>query len=48
MDSARCYGLLGESVPQVRVSARALALLGFVNFTLSFILESFPQMLALV
>ena len=32
MDSARYFDLLGESVPQVRVSARALALLGFVNF----------------
>ena len=34
MDSARYFNLLGESVPQVRVSARALALLGFVNFNL--------------
>ena len=32
MDSARYFDLLGESVPQVRVSARALALLGFINF----------------
>ena len=29
MDSARDFDLLGESVPEVRVSARALALLGF-------------------
>ena len=29
MDSARDFDLLGESVPQVRVSARTLALLGF-------------------
>ena len=28
MDSACDFGLLGESVPQVRVSARTLALLG--------------------
>ena len=28
MDSARYFDLLGESVPQVRVSARTLALLG--------------------
>ena len=32
MDRARYFNLLGESVPQVRVSARALGLLGFVNF----------------
>ena len=31
MDSARVFDLLGESVPQVRVSARALALLGFFS-----------------
>ena len=30
MDSARDFDLLGESVPQVRVSARALAILGFL------------------
>ena len=29
MDSERDFDLLGESVPQVRVSARTLALLGF-------------------
>ena len=29
MDSARYFGLLGESVPQVRVSARTLALREF-------------------
>ena len=29
MDSARDFDLLGESVPQVQVSARTLALLGF-------------------
>ena len=29
MDSARDFDLLGKSVPQVRVSARTLALLGF-------------------
>ena len=29
MDSARDFDLLGESVPQVRVSAHTLALLGF-------------------
>ena len=29
MDSACDFDLLGESVPQVRVSARTLALLGF-------------------
>ena len=29
MDSARDFDVLGESVPQVRVSARTLALLGF-------------------
>ena len=34
MDSVRDFYLLGESVPQVRVSAHALALLGFVNFNL--------------
>ena len=31
MDSVRDFDLLGESVPQVRVSARALALLGFLT-----------------
>ena len=35
MDSARDFDLLGESVPQVRVSARALALRGFVEFICS-------------
>ena len=39
MDSARDFDLLGESVPQVRVSARTLALLGF--FRLQFILTPF-------
>ena len=34
MDSARDFDLLGESVPRVRVSARALALLGFINFNI--------------
>ena len=34
MDSARYFDLLGESVPQVRVLAPALALLGFVNFNM--------------
>ena len=34
MDSERDFYLLGESVPQVRVSARALALLGFFVFNL--------------
>ena len=29
MDSACDFDLLGESVPQLRVSARTLALLGF-------------------
>ena len=32
MDSARYFDLLGESVPQVRVSTCTLALLGFFNF----------------
>ena len=36
---ARYFGLLGESVPQVRVSVRALALLGF--FVLGPILVKF-------
>ena len=31
MGSAYDFYLLGESVPQVRVSPRALALLGFLN-----------------
>ena len=35
MDSARDFDPLGESVPQVQVSARALALLGFFDFNLS-------------
>ena len=39
MDSARYFGLLGESVPQVRVSASAFALLGF--FQLQFLLTPF-------
>ena len=39
MDSARDFDLLGESVPQVRVSARALALPGF--FQLQFLLTPF-------
>ena len=34
MDIARYFDLLGEPEPQVRVSARALALLGFFNFNL--------------
>ena len=32
MDSTRDFGLLAESVPQVRVSACALAFLGFFNY----------------
>ena len=32
MDSARDFYLLGESVPQVRVSTRTLALRGFLPF----------------
>ena len=39
MDSARDFDLLGESVPQVRVSARTLALRGFFN--MQFILTPF-------
>ena len=35
MDSARDFDLLGESVPQVLVSARTLALLGFFQFILT-------------
>ena len=35
MDSTRYFNLLGESVPQVRVSARALALLGFFSLIYS-------------
>ena len=35
MDSARDFGLLGESVPQVRVLARTLALLEFFKFFIS-------------
>ena len=31
MDSVRDFDLLGELVPQVQVSARTLALLGFFN-----------------
>ena len=31
MDSARDFDLLGESVPQVQVSVRTLALWGFFN-----------------
>ena len=38
MDSARYFNLLGEALPQVRVSARALALLGFVNTNIYLIL----------
>ena len=34
MDSARDFDLLGESVPEVRVSARALALLGFFHLNI--------------
>ena len=34
MDSARDFDLLGESVPQVRVSARTLALLGFFQLVI--------------
>ena len=33
MDSARDFDLLGESVPQVQISAHTLALLGFFNFS---------------
>ena len=39
MDSARDFDLLGESVPQVRVSARTLALWGFFNMIYIYILE---------
>ena len=35
MDSARYFNLLGELVPQVRVSAHALALLGFFQLCMS-------------
>ena len=35
MDSARDFDLLGESVAQVRVSARTVALLGFFQFILT-------------
>ena len=35
MDSARDFDLLGESVPQVRVSERTLALLGFFSLIYS-------------
>ena len=38
MDSARYFNLLGEVLPQVRVLARALALLGFVNTNVYLIL----------
>ena len=34
MDSARDFDLLGESLPQVRVSARTLALWDFFNFNI--------------
>ena len=34
MDSAHDFDLLGESVPQVRVSARTLALLGFFKLVI--------------
>ena len=34
MDSARDFDLLGESVPQVRVSASTLALLGFFQLVI--------------
>ena len=40
MDSACDFDLLGESVPQVRVSARTLALLGFF-IVLSFLTPFF-------
>ena len=43
MESARYFDLLGESVPQVQVSARALALLGFVNFNIYIIKEEGSQ-----
>ena len=42
VDSAREFDLLGESVPQVRVSARTLALLGL------FIVQSILTMVFLV
>ena len=35
MASAQYFDPLGKSVPQVRVSALAFALLGFVNFIFS-------------
>ena len=44
MDSARDFDLLGESVPQVRVSARTLALRGF--FIIIYIYISWPSGLA--
>ena len=34
MDSERDFDLLGDSVPQVRVSVRTLALLGFFQFVI--------------
>ena len=34
MDSARDFDLLGESVPQVRVLVRTLALLGFFQLVI--------------
>ena len=34
MDSARDFDLLGKSVPEVLVSARALALLGFFDLNI--------------
>ena len=34
MDSARDFDLVGESVPQVRVSASTLALLGFFQLVI--------------
>ena len=34
IDSARDFDLLGELVPQVRVSARTLALLGLFDFNM--------------
>ena len=43
MDSARDFDLLGESVPQVRVSARALPLLGFLFFNIYIYICIYPE-----
>ena len=46
MESACDFGLLGESVLQVRVSAHTLALLGFFNFSINLI-PFFPKNISL-